>query len=64
MNLLITVLLSFLVVLGALAVMAIGRLLGRGDIRGSCGGIGSGGCELCGDDREIRKTPLRAGQEP
>lgn len=63
MTLLSTFLLSFVIVLGAFAAMAIGRLLGRSDIRGSCGGIGNGGCELCRDDRKSSHTLVGSGQE-
>jgi len=52
-----TLLLSFLVVLSAIAAMAIGVLLGRRKIRGSCGGVSSSACELCGNDsRAIDKS--------
>ena len=49
-----TLLLSFLVVLSAIAAMAIGVLLGRRKIRGSCGGISGSACELCGNDSRAR----------
>jgi hypothetical protein len=52
-----TILLSFLVVLATIAAMAIGVLLGGRKISGSCGGIASGGCELCRGDS--RNTPTR-----
>ena len=63
MTFLTTLLLSFLIVLGAFGIMAIGTLLGRSGIRGSCGGIGSGGCDICGDDPNIRDTPVDSRQE-
>ncbi len=47
-------LLSLLVVALVIAGMAIGVLLGRAPIKGSCGGLGalgvSGACEVCGGD--------------
>jgi len=43
-----TILLSFLLILCAIAAMAVGVLFGNRSIRGSCGGVGSEGCELCG----------------
>jgi hypothetical protein len=63
MTLLTTLLLSFLIVLGAFGIMAIGTLHGRSGIRGSCGGIGSGRCDICGDDRDTRDTPVDSRQE-
>ena len=44
-----TLLLSFLVIALAVAAMSIGIIAGRGPIRGSCGGLNGGGCELCSD---------------
>ncbi len=63
MTFLTTLLLSFLIVLGAFGIMAIGTLLGRRDIRGSCGGIGSGGCDICREDRDTRDAPVDSRQE-
>ena len=45
-----TLLLSFGVILVAIGAMALGTLVDGRRIRGSCGGVGSGGCELCGRD--------------
>ena len=42
-----TLFLSFVVVALAVTAMAIGVMAGRAPIKGSCGGVGSGGCELC-----------------
>lgn len=50
MSTLITFLLSFLIIALVVAGMAIGVIAGRRPIRGSCGGVGSGGCELCSGD--------------
>ncbi len=49
----ITLLLSFVVMLGIIAAMAVGVMSGRPSIRGSCGGLNNGGCELC--SRQCRK---------
>jgi hypothetical protein len=56
MTLITTLLLSFLMVLAAIGAMAIGVLVGHKKIRGSCGGIGSGACELCGNDSCAEET--------
>lgn len=42
-----TLLLSFLVILLVIAGMSVGVMNGRRAISGSCGGLNSGGCELC-----------------
>jgi hypothetical protein len=47
MTLLATLALSFLIVVLAVAGMSIGVIAGRAPIKGSCGGVGSAGCELC-----------------
>jgi uncharacterized protein len=54
------------VVLTALvfAVMAIGVLLGRKPLKGSCGGVGArglSGCELCGGDPEQCERQRKKG---
>jgi uncharacterized protein len=48
-TLLITLGLTFVVLLLVIAAMSIGVMRGRPAIRGSCGGLNGGGCELCGD---------------
>lgn len=48
MNLAITFVISFLVIAFVVGAMAIGVIAGRAPIRGSCGGLNGGGCELCG----------------
>lgn len=58
-----TILLSFCIVLGAFGAMAIGVMLGRARIRGSCGGIGNGDCEICGSDRKKPALPVQPEQE-
>lgn len=50
MTLITTLILSFLIVLLAIGAMAIGVFCGREKIRGSCGGISGGACELCGEN--------------
>lgn len=42
-----TLILSFIVILLVITGMSIGVMNGRRAISGSCGGVGSGGCELC-----------------
>lgn len=58
MNLLFsTLLLSFVVILLVIAGMSIGVMNGRRAISGSCGGLNSGGCELCsGNCRKKREA--------
>jgi hypothetical protein len=63
MTLITTILLSFIVVLAAIGAMAIGALVGHSQIRGSCGGIGGGSCEICENDRVPPATPVQAEQE-
>ena len=47
MNLLATLLLSFIVVGLVVTAMAVGVMAGREPIKGSCGGLNGRGCELC-----------------
>ena len=56
-TLLVTILLSFAVLLAVIGVMSIGVVAGRRPVRGSCGGLNGGGCEHCGStcDKESRK---------
>ncbi|MDA0681162.1 MAG: DUF539 domain-containing protein [Proteobacteria bacterium] len=57
MNILaITLLLSFAVIVAVIAAMSIGVMNGRPAIRGSCGGLNNGGCELCSGDCTKGKT--------
>ena len=46
-----TVLITFAVMLGVIAAMAVGVMNGRKPISGSCGGLNGGGCELCGSGK-------------
>ena len=50
MTMLATLLLSFAVILVAILAMGIGAFVRNKPIRGSCGGVASGGCELCRGD--------------
>lgn len=52
MTLLLTLLLSFVVVLFSVFAMAIGAVAWNRPIRGSCGGVSGDGCELCGGDQD------------
>jgi hypothetical protein len=47
MTLITTLFITFAVMLSVIAAMAIGVMNGRRPIRGSCGGLNGGGCELC-----------------
>ena len=50
-----TLLLSFVIILLVIAGMSIGVMNGRKAISGSCGGLNSGGCELCSGKGECRR---------
>ncbi len=55
MTLFTTLAFSFLIIVLAIAAMSIGVMAGRQPIKGSCGGLNNGGCELCsGNCREKR----------
>lgn len=57
MTLFVTTLFSFIIIAAVIAVMGIGVMAGRKPIKGSCGGLNGGGCELCsGDCRERSNT--------
>jgi len=56
MNVLATVLLAFLVFALAIAAMGIGAFAGRSPIKGSCGGLNGGPCELCSGECEQRRS--------
>jgi hypothetical protein len=47
LNILITLILAFLITGAVMAVMSIGVIAGRAPIKGSCGGLNGGSCELC-----------------
>ena len=50
MEILVTLGLSFAVIGLVIVAMAVGVMAGREPIKGSCGGLNGGGCELCGGD--------------
>ncbi|MEJ2172029.1 MAG: DUF539 domain-containing protein [Woeseiaceae bacterium] len=47
MTMVATSLLSFLVILAVIVAMGVGVMAGRSPIKGSCGGLNGGPCELC-----------------
>jgi len=47
MTIVMTMLLSFVVIAAVIAAMGVGVMNGRKPIKGSCGGLNGGGCELC-----------------
>lgn len=49
-TLLVTVLLSFVIILFLIAAMGVGTMAGRSELRGSCGRIDNVGCDICGTD--------------
>ena len=55
MNVLITILLAFAVMLAVIVGMAIGVMNGRRPISGSCGGLNAGGCELCSGSGKCKR---------
>lgn len=61
MNFLATVLIGFLVIAAVIAAMAIGVMAGRAPIRGSCGGLGAGACELCAGTGRCRRAKNTGG---
>lgn len=52
-----TMMFSFAIVVLVLAAMGIGVMAGRGPIKGSCGGLNGGGCELCSGRCRRRGDP-------
>ena len=59
MNLLVTLLLSFLVIVTVVTAMAVGVMAGRQPIKGSCGGLNGRGCELCSGSCKQRAESQR-----
>ncbi len=55
MSILATLILSFVVVVVAVTAMAIDVMAGRSPIKGSCGGLNGGSCELCSGTGECRR---------
>ena len=56
MTMLSTLLITFLVLLSVIVAMSVGVIYGRKPISGSCGGLNSGGCELCGGGKCQRES--------
>lgn len=54
-NILLTMTLSFIVILLVIAGMSIGVMNGRRAISGSCGGLNGGRCELCSGKGNCKK---------
>jgi hypothetical protein len=52
---LVTLVLSFTIIALAVTGMAIGVMAGRNPIKGSCGGLNGGACELCSGDGKCRR---------
>jgi len=55
MSLVPTLLITFAVLLGFIAAMAIGVMNGRRPISGSCGGLNGGRCELCSGEGNCKR---------
>ena len=60
---LITLALSFVVILLVITGMSIGVMNGRKAISGSCGGVAGGGCELCTGKGQCRNKREAAQTE-
>lgn len=58
-----TMLLSFIVILLVIVGMSIGVMNGRRAISGSCGGLNSGGCELCSGKGQCQRKGAAAQTE-
>lgn len=54
--------LSFAIVLLAVLGMAAGTVAGRAPIKGSCGGVGGRGCELCREPCDAREEGTGDGR--
>ncbi|MEO1202515.1 MAG: ApbE family protein [Pseudomonadota bacterium] len=50
---------SFIIIVLAVAGMAVGVLAGRAPIKGSCGGVAGGSCDLCSGQGRCRKAENR-----
>ena len=53
----ITVLFSLVIILTAVLAMSVGVMAGREPIKGSCGGVSGGACELCSGRCRKRSEP-------
>ncbi len=58
-----TLLLSFIVILLVIVGMSVGVMNGRRAISGSCGGLNSGGCELCSGKGQCQRKRAAARME-
>ena len=64
MNMIITTLMfSFIIILLVITGMSVGVMNGRKAIRGSCGGLNGGGCELCSGNGKCRNKRKDADGE-
>lgn len=54
-----TMLVTFLVLLAFIAAMAVGVMNGRKPISGSCGGLNGEGCPVCGGSGECQREGER-----
>lgn len=59
MSLIATLAASFIVIVIAVAGMAVGVMAGRAPIKGSCGGLNGGSCELCSGSGRCKKAENR-----
>ena len=57
-----TLLLSFLVMLLVITGMSVGVMNGRRAIKGCCGGLNGGGCELCSNNCRNKQERQRDGE--
>ncbi|TBV07128.1 (Na+)-NQR maturation NqrM [Phytopseudomonas dryadis] len=61
-----TFVMVFLIMLTVVGLMAVGVMMGRKPIAGSCGGIASLGiekeCSICGGDREVCEEVTREAE--
>ena len=64
MTVIATILLSFAIFVAVVLAMSVGVLAGRPTIKGSCGGVGSEGCELCGSESRSRSGAGAGRAEP
>ena len=55
MSILASLILSFVVVMVSVTALAVGVMAGRAPIKGSCGGLNGGSCELCSGTGECRR---------
>ena len=63
MSLFTTLAFSFLLIVLAITAMSIGVMAGRRPIKGSCGGLNNGGCELCSGNCLEKPGAEESGKE-